>query len=184
MSVLFPEEPTDAPEQLLPEDDEPLSEDEEVAALDESIEDVPDEDDLVITVPALDPVGRSWAFDFQRRRFLIGPGGHGPVATYGDATLKVWIEKCLNTDRGAHAIYSDDYGVDDLNDGFGGPTSQFPTGDYEQRIRDALTFHPRIVDVSGFVWDLDPADDAISVGFQVDLDDTDSITVEGFTLAV
>ena len=175
MSVLFPEEPDDFVEQILPSDDEPLAEDEELAELEDSLDTLPDEDDLVITAPPPEPVGRSWAFDFQARRFLHGPSGHSPANTFGDATMRGWIEKVMHTDRGAHPIHPDEYGIDRAGGIFGGPPQQFPTGDYEERIRDALLFHPRITDVRDFAWDVDPMDEAVECKFTVMLDDESEI---------
>lgn len=182
MSVLFPEEPDDFVEQILPADDEPLTEDEELAELEDSIDTLPDEDDLVITAPPPEPVGRSWAYDFQQRRFVSGPNGHSPANTFGDATTRGWIEKVMNTDRGAHPVHPDEYGIEKLGEGFGGPTSLFPTGDYEHRIREALLFHPRIADVRDFAWDVDAADEAIAVDFVVLLDDDTEIELAGVRL--
>lgn len=185
MSVLFPEKPGEEPDeqvdQLLPEDDEPLDEDEALEELDAAIEALPD-DDLVVTADAPAPIGRSYGFDVHARRFITGPNGHSPIPTYGDGTLRTWIAMTMNTDMGAHPIFSDDYGMEHLGEGFGGPTALFPTGDYEQRIREALTFHPRIVGVRDFEWDLDPADDAVAVDFTVDVDDSSDIRV-GVTLS-
>jgi hypothetical protein len=179
VSVLFPEEPDDFVEQILPSDDEPLAEDEELAELEDSLDTLPDEDDLIITAPPPDPVGRSWAYDFQHRHFVHASGGHAPVATFGEATMRGWIEKVLHTDRGAHPIHPDEYGIERSGGIFGGPVAQFPTGDYEHRIREALLFHPRIVDVGSFAWDIDPMDEAISCEFVVTLDDETEIELGG-----
>jgi Protein of unknown function (DUF2634) len=182
VSTIFPEDQDDAVEQLLPEDDEPLAEDELLDDLDQSIEDFPDQDDLVVTTPEAPPLGRSWAFDYGARKFISGPQGHGPVATYGLETLRQWIEKCMRTDRGAHPIHSDEYGVEGLASGMGEPVATFPTGDYEQRLHDALLFHPRIADVRSFDWDLEDDDEGVFVSFEVVLDDDETLHVSNARL--
>jgi hypothetical protein len=181
MSGAFPESDQEAA-QLVPADDEPLTAEESAAALDASFDTFRDEDDLVVSVPAPTPVGRGWDFDFAKRRFVIGRFGHGPVETHGETTLKVWIEKCLNTDRGAHPIHSDDYGMERPFDEVGMPLSMLPSSDYERRIREALIFHDRIVDVRDFDLDTDPDDEAVGVTFSVVLDDDTTISIEGLRL--
>lgn len=106
----------------------------------------------VATVPR---TGRSWAFDFVTGRFVTRRG-QGPLETSDDATLRGWIEKCLRTEREAHAIHRDT--------GFGLPPGDLIGGgaeavaDYEVRVRDALTVHPRITDVREFEARTDPED--------------------------
>ena len=176
--VIFPEDQDDDVLQLLPEDDEPPTAEEAFEDMEESIEDFPDEDDLVVEAPEPEPVGRSWSYDYGNRTFVWASAGHGPAGTYGDETLRQWIAKCLMTDREAHPIHSDEYGVDGLAEILSGPMTDVSTGDFEQRIREALIFHPRIVDVRAFQWDIDPDDEGVFVTFEAVLDDDETLPVE------
>jgi hypothetical protein len=180
--VIFPEDQDDDVLQLLPEDDEPPTAEEAFDEMEESIEDFPDEDDLVVETPEPQPVGRSWSFDYANRSFISAVMGHGPAATYGDETLRQWITKCLMTDREAHPIHSDQYGVDGLAELVGTPVDDLNTGDYEQRIREALLYHPRIADVREFQWEIDPDDEGVFATFEVVLDDDETLPVENVRL--
>jgi phage baseplate assembly protein W len=141
---------------FLPADDEFAPEpDEELDALEASFDAEPEplgDDDEGISVRLADepPVlGRAWAFDFSSNTSLP-PGARGPVAIYGMATLRLWIEKCLYTERGSHPIHPPDYGVEGLLDMIAEPATVAVASDLEERIRDALLFHPRISDVRDF----------------------------------
>jgi Protein of unknown function (DUF2634) len=180
--VIFPEDQDDDVLQLLPEDDEPPTAEEAFEDMEESIEDFPGEDDLVVTAPESEPVGRSWSFNYAARSFISGSKGHGPAETYGDETLRQWIVKCLMTDRGAHPIHSDQYGVESLSGIMGVPVVDLDTGDFEQRIREALMFHSRIADVREFEWDLDPDNEGVFVTFEVVLDDDETLSIENVRL--
>lgn len=181
--VIFPEDQDDDVLQLVPEDDEPPTPEEAFEELEESIDAFPDEDDLVVVAPESEPIGRSWSFDYHARRFIPPSApGHGPAATYGEETLRQWIWKCLMTDREAHPIHSDQYGVEGLGELIGGAVADFTEGDFEQRIREALVFHPRIADVREFVWESDPNDEGIFATFEVVLDDDETLPIENVRL--
>jgi hypothetical protein len=111
------------------------------------------------------PLGRSWAFDFAREGFVRG--GRGPTETRGVATLLLWIDKCLHTERGALAIHPPGFGIVDPMSMFGRPIEELSANDLEERIRDALTFHPRIADVQNLELLTDPASDAATAVFDV-----------------
>lgn len=125
-------------------------------------------DDLVVTEPEPIPLGRSPVMDFQAGAFLSGSAGL--LTTRGLGTLEQWIEKCLRTDRGAHPVHPDGYGMVRPTDLIGRPVDEVPVAELENRIRDALTFHPRISEVSDFVTDYNPDDERFDVGFTVHTD--------------
>jgi hypothetical protein len=109
----------------------------------------PDADELptVVVDPAPPPpLGRSWAFDFGSESFVRSRGV--PLETRGTQTLLGWIDKCLHTERGALPIHPPEYGVVDLRSIFGRPVDQLSAQELEERFREALTFHPRIADVT------------------------------------
>lgn len=166
MSDLFSEtraaEPT-----LLPVTEEPLPEVDEFLLYQQTLEAGPGAPDLVVAEVPPSPIGRGWAYDFQRRRFIPSPTGHGPLTTHGDATLRVWVEKALRTARGAHSIYSDDFGIDLPGDDFGGPVEEWPIDTFEQRVRDALVVNDNITDVTDFAASVDPNSEAVAVDFTI-----------------
>jgi hypothetical protein len=150
-----------------------------------------DVSDIVVADDAPPPLGLSWAFDFQAGTFLLN-GGHGPLETRGLATLRGWVEKCLMTARGAHPIHPPDYGVEGLLEVIGEAASDGVAGDLEDRIRDALLFHPRISDVTDFdAYMGDPEEDdehdsaddeTLFVSFTVVTDDEDILEFVGLPL--
>lgn len=166
-------------EQLLPADDAPLPEpDAELDALADSLaSEGVDVDDLVVGLEAPPPVGRSWAFDFAEGRFLRA--GREPLRTRGLGTIQAWIDKCLHTERGGSPVHPPEYGLEGVDRGIGSGPDDPAFADLEDRIRAALTFHPRIVGIEGFQQDFDPDDDVLAVRFVVVLDDDDRIPVQG-----
>lgn len=166
-----PENQDEVVEQLLPIDDVPLEPEEELELLDDELESFPDADDIVVTEEEPPPIGRSWAFDFQHNRFERGVRAQGPLETHGQTTLRYWVEKCLRTARGAHPIHPEDYGMNDPTGNFGLPLAEAKGANLEGDIRDALTFHPNIVDVTDFYSASNPDEDYLAVSFTVVLDD-------------
>lgn len=166
MSTLIPE-PDPTVGTLIPVTDEPLPESDEAELFEESIDAVPGAPDLIVEVPPQTPVGRGWAYDVERRDFVPALQGHGPLATYGDATLRDRISRVLRTARGAHPIYSDDYGIDLPGDFIGGPLDEFPLDEYETAVREALTAFPEIADVTDLVTTFDPLGEYLMIDFTV-----------------
>ena len=156
---------------LTPLNDEPLSGDDALALLDADI--LGEGIDAVVVEQPPPPLGRSWAFDWSGRRGFQ-TGGQGPQQTFGLDSLKMWCEKCLRTERGAHPIHPPDYGMDNPYGAIGLLHEDDP--DLEQRIVDALTFHPRITAVRDFVRNFDVDDDYLAVSFTVVLDDGSEAT--------
>lgn len=138
--------------------------------------------DLIVTDTPPPPLGRSWAFDFTINRFVVNTSG-GISETRGLATLRTWIEKCMRTDRGAHPIHSDDYGMVRPFDMIGMQLADISKTDLEQRIRDALTMHPSILDIDDFdmTYNTD-GDDALFVSFTVLLADQQALVVSNVQL--
>lgn len=186
------EPPFEPSESFLPLEDEPPSAREQAELADEEILaglTDPDLDELPLEQEEKEPIGRSWAFDFAREGFVYGhevgssaTGKHGPLQTYGVATLRTWIEKCLHTARGAHPVHPEDYGLEPLDDIIGGPVLGAPAADIEARVREALTFHPRIDDVTDFRAVIDPDNEYVAVSFSVLIDDEAALSFQGVRL--
>jgi hypothetical protein len=165
----FAEEPLSV-DAFLPEAEEPISPEDALAEMEQALLDEPAEADLVVTEEP-PPLGRSWAFDWQRRNFARGPGHRGPQPTRGEATLQQWIVKALRTARDAHPVSPDGYGVSQASvEGMVGGAGGVVPPDLEQRVTEALLEHPRITDVSGFAYDHDPNSDWLAVSFSYELD--------------
>lgn len=141
-----------------------------------------DADDLVVSVePPPEPLGRSWAFDFTTKRFVMA--GHAPVETRREQTLRYWIEKCLRTPQGGVLIEPADYGFDKPTDVFGDQFDSADIGTYEDRVREALLFHPAITGIENFSFAQDAEDgEAARVRFHAVLDDDTRLDVEAGVL--
>lgn len=180
-----------AVEEFLPDEDLPLSAEEEFGIAENSVAitefsdpldpNTFDDEEAVVT-DETPPLGRGWSFDFGRRAFN-SVEGRGPLETRGQATLRAWVEKCLNTQKGAHPIYSDDFGVAMPFGALGAAGGSFDSEDLEIELVDALTYHPRITDVTDVEVDFDEVNEALRVSFTVVQDDADDLVLDGLLLA-
>lgn len=129
-------------------------------------------EDLTITRSETpQPVGKGWLFDWGTETFYRA-GGRRPLEVHGNRSLDVWIEKCLHTDRDATPVSPTGYGLEGGIDAWGvGDTSRSAAPDIAARVRDALTFHPRIADVTSFRLAYGDDGSEVSVAFTVVLDD-------------
>lgn len=114
------------------------------------------------------PFGRSWRFDFINGGFFMDGGA--PKETYELDSLIVWVEKTLRTDRYAHPIYSDSYGIEGPFDVIGQQADDEVLSAYQDAITEALLIHDRITAVEDFSFQQDPFDDAVYASFTVILD--------------
>lgn len=132
--------------------------------------------DLLVVEEPPPPLGRSWAFDFARGR-TVRRGG-GAIETHGDATLRVWMEKCLRTTRGAHPIHPPGYGLARRTELIGQTLAGAPVAEVEARVREALTFHDRIAGIDDFEFELDEDNESVFISFTVIRDDDSRLPVE------
>lgn len=134
--------------------------------------------DLALTValaPVVDagpdapiPFGKSWRFDFLAGQFVRD--GTAPQATYELDSLIMWIEKTIRTARYAHAIYSDQYGIEEPDAIIGEQIDADQLAAYEDGITEALMVHDRIVSVEEFNFSQDPFDEVLYASFTVTVD--------------
>jgi hypothetical protein len=169
-------QPANTVPSFLPANDQPATGQEQLDALQTALDPTQSPVDLVVAVEPPPPVGRSYAFDFDSGSFLRSGNAHAPIATTGLETLKAWIQKCLTTERGAFPIHPPEYGLQSAPDLFGGPVGAPPI-DLEARIRDALTFHPRIANIADYGATWDPDDEYLSVSFTVVTDRDERVQV-------
>jgi hypothetical protein len=113
-------------------------------------------------------------------RFVVRSSGI--AQTRGLETLRQWIEKALRTERGAHPIHSDDYGMVRPFDMIGMPLAAISSESLQQRIEDALIVHPLIAGVQDFLMDYDPMDTVLNTSFSVVLTDQQVLTVNDLRL--
>ena len=114
------------------------------------------------------PFGRSWRFDFIAGQFVRD--GQAPKVTYELDTLIVWVEKTLRTDRYAHPIYSDEYGMEGPFDVIGNQADDELLAAYQDAIETALLVHDRITAVEDFSFTQDPFEEELYGSFTVIVD--------------
>lgn len=179
MSEIEPEEFVEEPfipSQLTPLDDEPLTPEEMFRLAEEDIEERPETTDVLVEPPP--PIGRGWALDPNKPGFVMSPQHRGPLTTHGLGTLRTWITKVLHTERGVFPIYSTEFGMTRPFDLIGQPGSETAVADYEDRVRDALLFHPRITEIREFRAEFALSTDEVQVWFEVVTDTHDILEIE------
>lgn len=149
---------------------QPVEPDDAAADLEQDFQATANPPEILVVQDAPPPIGRSWAFNFAAGGFVLG-GGRDPLATNDLSTLIMWMEKCLRTSRGAHPIHPPGYGLVRRTELIGQLINGAPIAELEPRIRDALTFHPRVSDVTDFDWEVDSDNEAVLISFTVLLDD-------------
>jgi hypothetical protein len=114
------------------------------------------------------PFGKSWRFDFIAGQFVRN--GTAPQETYELDSLIMWIEKAARTDRYAHPMYSDAYGVEGPLDLIGVQADDDQLSAYQDALTDALLVHDRITAVEDFNFSQDPFDEVLYASFTVVVD--------------
>lgn len=152
-----------------------------LADLEASFENQGEPADLLVIEQPPPPIGRSWAFDFSQGRFVARSGtsvASGPLETHGDTTLIMWCEKAMRTARGSHPIHPPGYGMRKPYGVIGMNQAGASVAEIESQVRDTLTFHPRIADISDFAWTSSPDDEFVTITFEIVRDDESRIPVQ------
>lgn len=138
--------------------------------------------DIVVAEDPPPPLGRSLAVDLtQGDGWLFVRSGAGVVETRDVDTLKTWATLCLATERGASpalAGTSDNptnFGMVGATAGLGLHISAPEHAGREERIRDALTRHPRVDDV---VYEAEYDPDDVVVAERVVIVTDDELRIE------
>lgn len=126
------------------------------------------------------PFGRGWAFDFDTGQFRRGGGG--PLGVSGYDQLVMWVQKTMRTARSTHAIYTDNFGVDNPFDLIGKPFTSSGAGRYTEALRDALLAHDRISAVEDVTFDGSPDSSVVYVSLTIVTDEEESLEIEGLPL--
>lgn len=123
-----------------------------------------------------EPFGSTWAFDWEQGRYKRHGGR--PVRVTGLAALREWCMMAVNSTRFAHVVFTDRFGIDDPLEGIGtglGEDDDLPA-DYEEKIRNALLIHDRIVDVTDFDIEWNPVEGVLYIHyFRVVTDEADEL---------
>lgn len=102
--------------------------------------------------PELTPIGRTWAFDFEKGDFEMAEGGT-PLKLSNDDTriIQQWIRRALTTERLAYLIYPANFGVE-LSPVFNfSVRGAAAMAHISNTVKEALLFHDRIDEVSNLV---------------------------------
>lgn len=175
MSNQIPENQNPAVQTLFPGDDQPADPQVEFDALERGIDDFPEDSDLIVVSAERPPLGKSWRFSFVQGGF--GTAGAGPIPTAGAETLKGWVDKVMHTEQGAHPIHPPEYGVVAPFSLLGTQFNSHEQSSYEERVRNAILFHPRVADVRDFATDYDPDDEVLNVQMTVVMDDGSAVPI-------
>jgi hypothetical protein len=139
-------------------------------------DDIQQDDVVVDTAPELYTLGRSWAFDFNTGRFVPSPRrARAPLAITGMTQLFQWVEMALYTPRGALAIHSEDYGLEDADGLIGGQFTGSAVASLRQRVEEALMFHPKITGIDDFTTSITDDEEGVDVTFRLRLDNNDVV---------
>lgn len=122
------------------------------------------------------PFGRTWAFDYERQRFVRH--GLAPAEVRGADALAQWCLMALHAARYAHPVFSEDFGTERPDDLIGEAQPVELLADFEDRMRDALLVHDRIAEVADLKATYDPASDVVAISdFTVITDEGDDVIV-------
>ena len=118
---------------------------------------------------------KSYMFDFENGDFVVRDGKL--IECDGIESIKVWIEKILQTEKGRYPIYDNtEYGchLEDLIIG-NSYTAEFIEAELKREIEDALKQNPQIKTVTNFK--ITRNTNAITVTLEVVLNDEGRNTV-------
>lgn len=128
------------PDQLLPTDEQRTPEDDLAGAVASALN-----AEVAVEEPPLIPLGRSWAFDWRAGRFKRQGGA--PAEVRGIDALKEWLEMARRTKRGAHACFSNAFGMEGPEDWMGHVNVDEATADYGADLEETWGVHDRVAAV-------------------------------------
>lgn len=182
----MPETPPDFPQLLPPLGDELMADD----ALAQASAQIPEIPDLteVYEEPQPNAYGMTWLWDFNTNRFVTN--GSGPARCWDTDSLRMWCQTAVAVNRGAHPIFSEDFGMDDAYAMIGTVKDDVSAQQqYMEDVAQALIQHDRITSVDEFDFsdlppDVDPGTtlaDITSEGvycyFEITTDDAQTLAI-------
>ncbi len=132
-------------------------------------------------VSAKTDLGKTYQFDFDAGEFVMVDGKM--VSVDDVSAIKEWVQKCLRTERFQFVIYAredkNEYGVT-LEDLIGSvyPRS-FVESELKREIKEALTKHPRISNITNLSIESEGAKTDIAFTLVLTDGQTEEVTVSG-----
>lgn len=165
--------------ELLPADDDAVD---PTTALEAAVASSVDDPTAEVVEDPPEPFGMSWAFDWSTGRFIRQ--GDSPAEVRDHDALREWCLAAAHCARFAHAVFSDDFGMERPDDIIGELEVAELISDYEQRLREALLVHDRVAGVENFDADWDPATGILTINsFDVLTDEEDdTLSLAGLQL--
>jgi hypothetical protein len=166
---------------LLPADDEGLSPAQARAAavagaLAEPEDVVPQAEDAPV------PLGRTWVFDFAEGRFVYSGGA--PAPTSGAGAVQQWVLMAMHSARLAHKVFSDNFGMEDVDRPIGELTDAEIVADYEQHLREAVLVHERVTALDKFTASIDRVGGVLNVEYlEIVTDEQEVLSMGDITLS-
>lgn len=141
-----------------------------------------DSGDLSLVEDPPEPFGKTPLFDFDKGRFVLAGGS--PVYVSGLHAVEQWCLMVIHSARYAHAVFSDDFGMEDPDSPLGEAADvDAAISDWGVRLEDALLVHDRITALENFTAHAE--DDVIFIdSFEVVTDEGDRLDLSGTTLEV
>lgn len=138
---------------LLPADDEGVLPDDDLAAAAAGALAEPGDIVPLVAVEQT-PLGMSWLFNFETGRF--DRAGGSPVPVYGLDALKQRCLMAIYSARYAHAVFSDEFGMEKPDELIGEVSVAELIADYEQHFTEALLRVEGVAAVENFDLVYDP----------------------------
>lgn len=132
----------------------------------------------VTPAPAIAPIpfGSSWVFDWEAGQF-VWQGASPQQTTSEFGGLEQWCLMAVHAARYAHAVFSDEFGMEKPNEPIGNLPSAEIEADWSQNIVEALLVHDRITSVENLLLDWDPQTGILSIVTMDVVTDADDQTV-------
>lgn len=131
--------------------------------------------------PAPQPFGRSWQFDFEQGQFIHA--GDAPADTTGFGALEQWLVMAAKSARYAHAVFSDEFGMENPDSTMGYFAEGEILVDWQQAMVEAWMVHDRVTSVENFDLTWDPTDGVLTIN-NVDIvtDEDQTVSLSDVTL--
>lgn len=107
------------------------------------------------------PFGRTWSFDYIRRRFVRT--GYAPAEVRNYDALAQWLLSAWHTSAGAHPILPDDYGLVDADAWIGWADPTETLTDLQNDLTGAALQHDRVEDIDDVVVRWDPQEGIVTI---------------------
>lgn len=95
---------------------------------------------------------REFAWDFEKDDFILDDNGSYTIVE-GNEAMKVWVYKCLMTERYRYRAYFDDYGAE-LEQFIGKPNDGTEGTELFRYVKEALMVNPHISSVNDVYMEL------------------------------